>query len=81
MSYMTLNLTLINSLQTDLDPDQELKRNPKADSDSDNAQFVLLRINYTKKINLRSIGASHFDESYASTGHNGKISWFFTQRR
>ena len=45
------------------------------------AHFVLLGINYTLKINWWPVDASHFDESYASPSHNGKISWFFTQRR
>ena len=45
------------------------------------AHFVLLGTNYTLKINWWPIDASHFDESYASPSHNGKISWFFTQRR
>ena len=44
------------------------------DRDS-SAHFVLLGINYTIKINLWSIDASHFDESYASPGHKAKISW------
>ena len=42
----------------------------------DNPHFVLLGINYTLKVNLWSIDASYFDESYASPGHNCKISWF-----
>ena len=48
---------------------------------SNNAHFVLLGNNYTLKINLSTIDASHFDESYAPPGHIRKISWFFTQRR
>ena len=42
------------------------------------AHFVLLGPNNTTK---KTCLSSHFEESYASTGHNGKKSCFFTQRR
>ena len=42
---------------------------------------VLLGPMYALKKTCLSCNASLFDESYASPGHNGKKSWFFTQRR
>ena len=46
----------------------------------DTAHFILLGPNYTMKKTCLSCNASYFDISYASPSHNGKISWFFTQR-
>ena len=55
-----------------------LEKNAKS---SDNAHCVLLGHKYALKKTCLSCDASSFDESYASPGHNGKKSWFFTQRR
>ena len=46
-----------------------------------NANCILLGHKYTMKKTCLSCVASHFDESYASPGYNGKKSWFFTHRQ
>ena len=48
---------------------------------SANAHCVLQGPKYALKKTCLSCDASSFDESYASPGHDGKKSWFFTQRR